>query len=170
MNRVLAIFGVATIALQPIAVMAQDAPPPKAFLTDAIRGDNSEIMLGQMAERQGASQGTKDFGKTLVADHTQARQQVSFVAQSLDLTPTDQPTRAAQRERRKLSKLSGRAFDREFALYMIRDHKAGVDTFQAEARAANGPANQLASQQLPVLQRHLQMAESLERAGNMAER
>src|SRR4051812_19094198 len=39
-----------------------------AFLTDAMKGDNSEVRVGQLAQTKGSSQGVKDFGKMLESD------------------------------------------------------------------------------------------------------
>eukprot|EP01035_Chromulina_nebulosa_P014559 gene14559-19263_t len=45
----------------------------KAFLRDAIKGDNSEIALGKLAADKGASEGVKSFGMTLATDHAKAK-------------------------------------------------------------------------------------------------
>jgi putative membrane protein len=74
------------------------AAAPRAFVIDAIKADNSEIMLGQMAKQQASSRNVRDFGQTLVTDHTQAKQQMSSVANELDVTLPTGPTDEAQKE------------------------------------------------------------------------
>ena len=140
------------------------AAPSRAFVTDAIKGDNSEIMLGKMAQDQGASEGVKQFGATLVTDHTEAKQQMAGVANQLGVPVPDGPTDKAQQEQQKLSNLHGAAFDHEFVSYMVKDHKQDIAKFRREARA-HDPAGLMAAQQLPVLEKHLQIAESLEKSG-----
>lgn len=148
-------------ALLAMNASAYAAKSPQDFIKDAIQGDNSEIMLGQLAQQKGGDQKTKDFGQTLVTDHTTAKQQAESVATSLGVTPPDQPTQEANDERSKLGTLSGADFDREFANYMVTDHQKDIQEFQDEAGSSKGPASDLAKQQLPVLKKHLSMAQSL---------
>ena len=63
------------LGLMTIPLAAQ-ADSPRAFLDKALKGDNSEIMLGRLAADHAGSQAVRDFGNTLVRDHTQARNQV----------------------------------------------------------------------------------------------
>ena len=137
------------------------AKSPQDFITDAIQGDNSEIALGQVAQQNAADPQVKQFGQTLVADHTQAKEQATAVAKSLNVTPPDGPAKEAVDEKTKLSKLSGAAFDKEFASYMVTDHQKDISEFQDEANAKNGPASDLATKQLPVLKKHLEMAQAI---------
>ena len=130
------------------------------FLRQTIQGDNSEIQLGQLAESQGASQGVKDFGRTLEQDHAQARDQAAQVAKQVGVTPPQTMMPEAKQEKAKLSRLHGAAFDREFARYMVDDHKKDIRKFEQQA-AGRGPTAQLARQTLPTLKKHLKMAESL---------
>ena len=141
------------------ATNAFAAKNPTEFITDAIQGDNSEIMLGQMAEEKGGSQQVKDFGKTLVADHSKA--EASTVAKALGVTPPDTPTAEAKEEQKKLSTMSGEGFDQEFASYMVMDHKKDIQAFQDQVKGNDGHTNALASKQLPVLQKHLKMAQTI---------
>ena len=60
----------------------------------------------------------------------------------------------------KLSKLSGRQFDREFAQHMVKDHKKDITEFERESKKSGDVAN-FAQDTLPVLKKHLQIAESI---------
>ena len=143
------------------ATNAFAAKNPTEFITDAIQGDNSEIMLGQMAEEKGGSQQVKDFGKTLVADHSTAKAEASTVAKALGVTPPDTPMAEAKDEQKKLSTMSGEGFDQEFASYMVTDHKKDIQAFQDQVKGNDGQTSALASKQLPVLQKHLKMAQTI---------
>ena len=133
------------------------------FLTDAIKGDNSEVTLGQMAQQKGASQGVKDFGKTLETDHSKAKDQASALAQQAGMTVPTEMADEAKQEQKKLEGLSGAAFDKEFASYMVTDHKKDIAKFETQAKSSDTQTAQLAQQTLPTLKKHLQMAESLEK-------
>jgi putative membrane protein len=156
------LLSTATVAIFVLsATNAFAAKSPTEFITDAIQGDNSEIMLGQMAAQKGGSQQVKDFGKTLVADHSTAKEEASTVAKALGVLPPDTPMAEAKDEQKKLSTMSGDGFDHEFASYMITDHKKDIQEFQDQAKGNDGQTSALASKQLPVLQKHLKMAQAI---------
>ena len=137
------------------------APSPQDFIKDAIQGDNSEIMLGQLAQQKGGSDKVKSFGQMLVDDHTKAKQEASDVAGKLGVQPPADPAQEAKDENAKLSKMSGDDFDKEFASYMVKDHLKDIAMFQDEAKADQGPAGQLAGKTVPTLEKHLKVAQSL---------
>jgi putative membrane protein len=170
------IYAAATALLiaAPAASFAQGAPTrsgerpassatAKSFLTDAAQGDAAEIKMGTLAEKNGGSAQTKDFGKMLVTDHTKAGQQVKATAQQVGVTVEEQPNSEQQKDYDKLSKLKGAAFDKEFARMSVEDHQKDIAKFQKEADAKDGPVSELAQQQLPVLKKHLQTAQALEK-------
>jgi putative membrane protein len=158
----LAALPMSRVQAAPANSAASPSPEVKEFLTDAIQGDLSEIKLGTLAEKNGGTANSRDFGKTLVIDHTQAQQQAKATAEQVGVTPPAQPTAAAQSEYDKLSKLKGAAFDREFADYMVKDHQDDIRKFTAEANES-GPTSTLAEDQLPTLRKHLKMAQGLQK-------
>jgi putative membrane protein len=137
------------------------AASPSDFVTDAIKGDNSEIMLGKYAAEHGASVGVKQFGRTLAADHLKAKRQMASVARTVGVKPPSSATMEADAERVKLIALSGKDFDQEFAQYMVKDHQSDIAKFKEEAAAKDGPVSAMAEKQLPTLEKHLDMAKSL---------
>lgn len=133
-----------------------------SFLRQAIRGDIAETEIGQLAQQKSTDADVKSFGQELVNDHSQSKTEATSLAQSMKVTvPTTAP-RMAQTEYRKLSKLSGPAFDKAFLGYMVKDHQADIAKYQKEAQANDGQVSALAQKTLPVLQKHLQTAQSLE--------
>jgi putative membrane protein len=145
-------------------VLAAPAPSPNDFVTDAIKGDNSEIMIGKLAEQNGGSAAVKKFGRTLVADHTKAKDQMTQLAEKVGVTPPTDTSADAQSEIQKLQGLKGNDFDQEFTSHMVDDHQKDIAKFEAEASAKNGSASTLAAKQLPTLRKHLKMAQSLAKA------
>lgn len=140
---------------------AAAAAPARHFLDDAMKGDNSEIHLGQLISQRGASSAVRDFGNTLVTDHTQAKSQVTDVARQMHVPTTDAMMPEARSEESKLQHLRGAAFDREVKRYMINDHQKDIAKFQAQARSGDRQTADLARAQLPTLRKHLRIAESL---------
>ncbi|HEY2750722.1 DUF4142 domain-containing protein [Phenylobacterium sp.] len=150
---------VAALALTTTAAAA-DSKDARHFLKDAMEGDNSEVMLGQLAAKKGASEGTRAFGQMLAEDHAKGRADAGRVAGQLGVPQTDEAMPEAMRERMKLEGLSGPAFDREFARYMAEDHTKDIAKFKKAAQMG-GPAGDLAKATLPTLEKHLAEARKL---------
>ena len=156
------------IATEPSMAAASDeatmpAGGAEQFLTDAMKGDNSEVKLGQLAADQGSSEGVKGFGQMLVTDHGQAKQDVVSLASTMNVPATDETKPEADAEYTKLQAMTGEDFDKEFVAYMIEDHKKDIAKFQQEADSDDPqPVTDLASKTVPVLQKHLETAQSLQ--------
>ncbi len=166
MNRTAILATSVTALLVASSSAGIAAPSPQDFIKEAIQGDNSEIMLGQLAQQKGGSDKVKSFAQMLVDDHTRAKQEASDVASKLGVEPPADPAQEAKDENTKLSKMSGGDFDKEFAAYMVTDHLKDIATFHDEAKADQGPAGQLAGKTIPTLQKHLQVAQSLAASDN----
>lgn len=156
-------MSIALITTAGIATVASATTQDRHFLTDAMKGDNSEMMLGKLAQQRGGSAGVRTFGTTLAADHAKAKAKVDALARRDHVALTSETTPEARQEKMKLSRLKGAAFDREFASYMVDDHQKDIAKFETEAKQGNGAASMLARQQLPTLRKHLTMAQRLNR-------
>lgn len=150
-----AAVGVASLSTSAFA--ATDA----SFLKKALEGDNSEVALGQMAEMNGASAGIRDFGRMLHTDHAAAKAKALPVAQAHGVADTEEMAPEAKAEAAKLKRLHGAAFDREFAHYMVKDHKKDIADFEKQAKSGDATTAALARETLPDLRHHLETAEKL---------
>jgi putative membrane protein len=153
-------LGAAVLLLAAGGASAETASD-RAFLKKAIEGDNSEIMLGKIAQTRGASPDIKDFGAMLVTDHTKAREEAMRVAARIGVMMPTRLMKEVEDERGKLERLSGAAFDVEFARYMVKDHRHDIADFEKEAVNGHGATAALAKTQLPILQKHLNTAQRL---------
>ena len=133
----------------------------KKFYAKAMQGDASEMMLGELAAKLGASDEVKAYGETLHADHAAAGDQVKQAAAGAGITVPAEPTKEARDEFDKLSKMSGADFDKEFASYMVDDHKKDIAEFEKATKSKDPKVAKLASDTLPTLQKHLEIAQSL---------
>src|SRR5205085_3713065 len=102
------------------------AQADQRFIKEAIEGNLAEVQMGQLAQKNGASQGVKDFGQMLVTDHSQANTKATSVASSLKVTPPKEPNAKQKKEYEKMSKLNGELFDKDFAAHMVMDHKKDI--------------------------------------------
>ena len=133
------------------------------FLTDAMKGDNSEVRVGRLAVENGSSKGVRDFGQMLVMDHGKAKEQVVQVALAMNVPATDDTLPEADAVYTRLQALSGADFDKEFVAAMIEDHRKDIDKFEQEAGSGDpAQVTDLARQTVPTLRKHLETAQSLQ--------
>ena len=157
MSRLNTFVGVVALAVATAAA----ASPTTDFLSDAIKGDNSEIKLGAMAMEKGGSAGIRAYGKMLNADHTAHKAKLAAIAKPLGMTIPDGMPAGSDVEYLKLKVLSGASFDKEFARHMVKDHQDDIADYQKEI-ARNDPATvKVATATLPTLRKHLKTAQQL---------
>ena len=154
----------AAFLLAGIATASAADKASQKFITEAIQANLAEIQVGKLAQQKGQSEDVKSFGQMLVSDHSDANQKAMQVANELGVTPPNEPNAKQKATYDRLSKLTGAAFDRQFAKGMVADHKKDIKAFEKESKK-NDAAGQFAQQTLPVLQKHLQTAESLQGGG-----
>ena len=131
------------------------------FIMDAVQGDISEVSMGKLAQQNGQSDGIKQFGKMLEQDHSEHLQKTQQMASQLGINPPTAASPKAKATYNRLSKLSGAAFDKQFAQDMIKDHKEDIAEYQKEAGKRSSPLAEFARQTIPTLQTHLKAAQSL---------
>jgi putative membrane protein len=156
-----AILFLSVLSAAGVMAGAAFAGPDQTFLKKALEGDNSEVALGQLAEQHGASTAVRDFGRMLHDDHAAAKAKALPVAQEHGVPDTAEMAPEAKAEAQKLERLSGPAFDREFARYMVSDHRKDIADFQEEARRGDRATAALARESLPDLRKHLKTAQQL---------
>ena len=134
----------------------------RTFMTKAVQGGLAEVELGRIAAQKATDPQVKQFAQRMVDDHGKANDRLKQVASSKNVTlPGDLPS-DAKREEDKLNKLSGAQFDKEYMNHMLSDHKKDVSLFRSESKSAKDPdVKQFASETLPTLEQHLQMAQSI---------
>lgn len=132
------------------------------FAKEAAGGGMAEVKLGQLAQEKGTSDAVKAFGKRMMADHTQAGENLKAAAAKSNIElPTDMGPRD-QATYDRLSKLSGTDFDQAYARDMVRDHMHDVAAFRHESTNGTDPnIKQFATATLPTLQEHLKQARDM---------
>jgi putative membrane protein len=160
MSRKLLIAIGALSALAYAAPVSAKDPAGKTFITKAIQGNLAEVQMGQLAQEKSQNGDVKNFGQQLVSDHNDANSKATAVANDLGVTPPDAPSKKQQADYDKMAKLSGDAFDKQFAKHMVMDHKKDIGEYKADSKKKD-PTASYASDTLPTLQKHLEMAQSL---------
>lgn len=147
----------ASTSMNPSANGAVDA----AFVTDGIKGDTAEVAIGQLASSKGSTDAVKDFGNMLVTDHGAHKQKLIDLANSASIPVPTEPAEAGHANLLKLQGLSGAAFDKTFASMLVDSHHKGIAKNEQQAKSGDPKTAAIAVATLPVLKKHLAMAESL---------
>jgi putative membrane protein len=153
-----------SLSLAAASTMFGQRLTDREFVDKAAQDDMTEAHIGQMAQDKGDSQAAKDLGKTLERDHKEHYGKLSAAAGGLTV-PKGIDARH-QAVINKLDRLSGSGFDRQFARMMVDDHQKAITMNEKASTELNSAElRNLASETVPTLKNHLQMARDL--AGEM---
>lgn len=134
----------------------------REFMSVATRGNLAEIAAGHLAQKKSDNEQVKSFGERMVSDHSAANDQLTALAQKLDVKLPQKPSRRDENRMKKLEGMSGTKFETAYAHDMIRDHRADIKAFEREAEHGTNPeVKQFAQSTLPTLKEHLSLAERL---------
>jgi putative membrane protein len=129
------------------------------WLMMSIQGDRFEIAGGNLAQKKATTQTVRDLGARLVKDHTKSLKDATDVADELGIDVPDQPSPSQQWQLRAVAQFSGSEFDKWYSDLEVQDHLQDIQEAQDEVdKGCNDKIKQLAEDDLPVLQQHLELA------------
>lgn len=129
------------------------------FVMSAAHGGMLEVQLGEVAEKNASHADVKAFGKHMVTDHSKANDQLKQLAKAKEVVLADKLPKRQQETYDKLSKLTGKEFDKEYMKLMVEDHRRDIEEFEKEAKSGkDADLKAFANNTLPTLRDHLKMA------------
>lgn len=155
-SRIAVLLTIAVVACTVYAIQN------KSFWSDAAQSGMAEVALGNLAMQKSQNERVKQFADQMVKDHTTVNDELKSLAATKSVAlPADVSTKQ-KATYEKLNGMSGSDFDREFMKVMVKDHEAAVKLFEKQSKSdADAEAKTFAAKNLPTLQSHLQMAESI---------
>jgi putative membrane protein len=159
MNRMITL-GTATLLALSISGVAAKDKASETFLRKAIEGNFAEVSMGDLAQKNGQSDGVRSYGKMLSTDHAAANQKASDAAKSMGMNPPSGPNAKQKADFDKMSKMSGTDFDKMFAKLMVTDHQKDIAEYKKAAKNKDA-GGEYAAGQIDTLQKHLEAAKSL---------
>jgi putative membrane protein len=151
-------------------LFAADAHAPvvndQQFIQIAAQTDMLEAHAAQMAVKQAARKGIKDFGVSANLDDTTNYQRLCSIANNLGLPVPKAIDAQGNKVINELTKArSGHQFDQRFARQEVKIDRQAVAAYQHEAQSGQNPAlKAFASKQLPTVKLHLYEAQDLAKA------
>ncbi|RYY99193.1 MAG: DUF4142 domain-containing protein [Chitinophagaceae bacterium] len=131
------------------------------FAPQASLSNYSEISMGRIAAAQATNAGVRSFGQMMVTDHSTAQTQLATAASNARVSISADTT-AIVEAGAQLMTLSGRSFDSTYLAMQVAAHDATIMLLQTEVSAGiSNPLKSYAAAQLPHVQEHRRMADSL---------
>jgi putative membrane protein len=142
--------------------------PPKfssadeTFMMSAAQAGMTEVKLGELAAKKATQSDVKQFGATMVTDHTKANKELQAIAAKNGVTLPSKLDAVHKEKVAKISKLSGDQFDKAYVSEMVKDHEKVVGEFEKASKTAqNAGLKSFAATTLPVLKGHLKHAKAI---------
>jgi putative membrane protein len=142
------------------------------FARAAAAGGLAEVELGRLADNKGKSPEAREFAQRMVDDHSKANSQLKEIAAAANIPLPDGPDAEDEAMRERLDKAQGNAFDRDYIRGQITAHQETAQLFEHEIGSGQDTRlKSFASQTLPVIMQHLEMAQRINaRLAGAAER
>jgi putative membrane protein len=155
----------ATTAASSTAPNANGTESTESFVTGVTLSNIYQIDAGKIAETKGQSQGVKDFGAMMIADHTAMTNQMKHVFAA---TGTTIPTELGPRGKRMIDSLNA-ASEADFdKLYLSQQQTAqAAELTLLSAYAEGGESSDIrpaAAKAIPKVQGHLDKVHELQAA------
>lgn len=134
----------------------------EAFVREAAQGNMAEVQMGKLASTKADNPDVKNFAKHMIDDHSTNEQKLKDLASKKGVTLPTEVSENDKHEMAQLEKLNGAEFDRAYMNAMVQDHQKDVSKFENESNTAkDSDVKAYASETLPTLQQHLQMAKDV---------
>ncbi len=132
------------------------------FVVEATSGVTMETELGKYAAQNAVSPGVKEFGATMLKDHSKDKEALAKLASDKNITIPTQTGEDFQKHINEITSKKGAEFDKAYISFMVGDHKNDISEFEKEAKdGKDADIKAFATKGIPVLQHHLDMAKSL---------
>jgi putative membrane protein len=133
----------------------------KLFVSKATEGGIAQVQMGKLALQKGSPE-VKEFAQKMIDDHTATNKDLANVADELGTMLPRKMNKDDQAEYDKLKALSGDDFDKEYILYMAKEHREDMRDFRMEAAAASDQGLQTeVVKAAMVIRQHLMMLAKL---------
>ncbi|UYY76846.1 DUF4142 domain-containing protein [Sphingomonas sp. R1] len=145
--------------------VAAPASAGQSFANAAAASDAFEIASSQLAQQQASSPAIKKFAEGMIKAHTDSTAKLKSAASTASPAITPDPTLTATQQQKLdgLKALNGTAFDEAYATAQVEAHQQTLDALKANAsnQGVPQPLRTFATQLIPTVTAHLNMAKSL---------
>jgi putative membrane protein len=136
----------------------------RLFVEQLAMANRAEIEAGKLAVGKARNAAVGQFARRMTDNHTQANNRLTELAKGRNITLPDTPNAEQQMMQERLRKSSGADFDISYIQGQITSHQKAATLLEWEIDSGeNNQIKQFASQMLPVVFQHLQMAQGIQK-------
>jgi putative membrane protein len=144
-----------TVAASPVFV-------DQSFVTTVGQAGALEVSTGKLSEAKSSNPSVLQFGALMVEQHTELGEQLKELSASNGFTFPEDLGAANQATLDGLAAKSGSDFDQAYIAAMVQGHQGAVQAFEQTSETAQNPALKTwATDTLPEIRMHLEMAEKI---------
>ncbi|TSJ40716.1 DUF4142 domain-containing protein [Mucilaginibacter corticis] len=132
-----------------------------SFIKQGLEAGQTEIKASKIAETNSKNPRVISFAKMMIADHSQAGDELEKIAINNRVRGEDSISTVHQQNISDLTNLSGNKFDKAYMQMMVADHRDAVKLFTEATKNQNEDILKFAKKTLPVLQTHLDSANAV---------
>jgi putative membrane protein len=137
-------------------------PTGQEFADKAARSDAFEIASARLAEKKAASADLKSFAAMMIEDHTGSTAKVKKAASEAGIKPDATLTDDQNAKLVDLGKLSGAAFDKEYASQQVDAHQSALSLMSVYADKGETPSLKAAAGEIkPKVETHLEKIKAI---------
>ncbi|MBV9482872.1 MAG: DUF4142 domain-containing protein [Acidobacteria bacterium] len=135
----------------------------RLFVEELAMANRAEIDAGKIAVGKAHNDAVGQFARRMTHDHAQADNRLAELAKRRNITLFNTPDAEQQMMQERLQNLSGAEFDTSYIQAQITSHQKAATLLEWEIDSGeNNQIKQFASQTLPVVFQHLQMAQNIQ--------
>ncbi|MGN7823953.1 DUF4142 domain-containing protein [Chitinophaga sp. 22536] len=135
------------------------------FAVKAANGGMMEVEMGKLAQEKAVNPRVKAFAAMMVSDHSKANDELKELAGKKNITLPAELSTETKDHMDKLSKKTGKDFDKDYMDMMVDDHDKDVKEFDKAANnLEDADLKSWASKTLPTLRTHQDSAKAIKSA------
>ncbi len=132
----------------------------RTFAQSAAAVGMAEVASGKLASEMAQSKEVREFAKKMVEEHEKANEKLARIASEMGIEVPKKLDSAALAKLGSLKSKSGEDFDQAYMLQQVADHRKAIAMFEKQSQSgADSALKTFASNTLPTLREHLQMAQ-----------
>jgi putative membrane protein len=134
----------------------------KTFLAGSTEGSMLEVALGKLAAEKSSNADIKAFGQKMVDDHSMLMDKMKPFAEQAGVAIPSQLSPSGKATLKRLSSLSGDAFNRAYLKDMVADHNKDLGAFISERDStSNASLRTTVTAGTQVVREHTEMVDRI---------
>ena len=162
-RTVMSVAVLGLLAAAPVVRAGDKAMSTEAFVAKVIDCNVSEKDFAEKAAKSADSADVRKYAQRLIDDHTKLNARATALARDLKIGVVTGTSKEHKEALLKLTTSTGRDFDRAFVRHMVKGHEEAIKMFETQAKGTtNKEIRTFATEALPTLREHLEMARKLD--------